>query len=213
MYVRDPSRVVVTGPLPAHAGGFCAELGRRGYARASAAELMQLMAHLSRWLGFEHLEPAGLTAEVAGRFLADRRQRYRRRLPAPTGGLHQQHRETHSPDHAPNGQLRPKREDLTRFRGLFRSSSGRTSRLLGTFWDPIMVFRPGSGRGRAARRGWRAVVAGLMAARAASDAFQSGSSAAVSAAYEASMTWATRPCPREDLNRSPISSGTAQNHG
>ena len=57
MYVRDPSRVVVTGPLAAHAGGFCAELGRRGYARASAAELMQLMAHLSRWLGFEHLEP------------------------------------------------------------------------------------------------------------------------------------------------------------
>jgi len=80
MYVRDPSRVVVTGPLAAHAGGFCAELGRRGYARASAAELMQLMAHLSRWLGSEHLEPAGLTAEVAGRFLADRRERYRRRL-------------------------------------------------------------------------------------------------------------------------------------
>jgi integrase/recombinase XerD len=80
MYVRDPSRVVVTGPLAAHAGGFRAELGQRGYARASAAELMQLMAHLSRWLGSEHLEPAGLTAEVAGRFLADRRERYRRLL-------------------------------------------------------------------------------------------------------------------------------------
>jgi integrase/recombinase XerD len=78
--MRDPSRVVVTGPLAAHAGGFCAELGRRGHARASAADLVQLMAHLSRWLGSEHLQPAGLTAEVAGRFLADGRERYRRRL-------------------------------------------------------------------------------------------------------------------------------------
>jgi integrase/recombinase XerD len=80
MYVRDPSRVVVTGPLAPYAAGFCAELGQRGYAWVSAAELMQLLAHLSRWLGSEHLGPAGLTAEVVERFLVDRRERYRRRL-------------------------------------------------------------------------------------------------------------------------------------
>ena len=32
MYVRDPLRVVVTGPLAAYAAGFCAELERQGYA-------------------------------------------------------------------------------------------------------------------------------------------------------------------------------------
>src|ERR1700680_2644114 len=80
MYVRDPSRVMVVGPLAPQADGFCAELGRRGYSGASAAELMQLMAHLSRWLGSEHLEPAGLTGTVVGQFPADRRERYRRRL-------------------------------------------------------------------------------------------------------------------------------------
>jgi integrase/recombinase XerD len=80
MYVRDPFRVVVTGPLAPHAGEFCAVLERQGYTPAAAAELVQLMAHLSRWLKDEGVDPAGLTGEVAGRFLADRRQRYRKRL-------------------------------------------------------------------------------------------------------------------------------------
>jgi hypothetical protein len=35
MYVRDPLRVVVTGPLAAYAAGFCAELERQGYAAQS----------------------------------------------------------------------------------------------------------------------------------------------------------------------------------
>jgi integrase/recombinase XerD len=80
MYVRDPSRVVVKGPLEPYAGGFCAALEREGYTPAAAAELLQLMAHLSRWLRDQHVEPAELTGEVAGRFLADRRKRYRKRL-------------------------------------------------------------------------------------------------------------------------------------
>jgi integrase/recombinase XerD len=80
MYVRDPLRVVVTGPLLSYLDGFCAELGRRGYSPAGAAELVQLMAHLSRWLDEQRLVPADLTGEVIERFLGDRRQQYRKRL-------------------------------------------------------------------------------------------------------------------------------------
>jgi integrase/recombinase XerD len=78
MYVRDPLRVVVTGPLAAYAAGFCAELERQGYAAQPASELVQLMAHMSRWLDSQGLMPGELTEEVAGRFLADRRGKYRK---------------------------------------------------------------------------------------------------------------------------------------
>lgn len=78
MYVRDPLRVVVTGPLAAYAAGFCAELERQGYAPQPASELAQLMAHVSRWLDGQDLMPGELTEEVAGRFLADRRGKYRK---------------------------------------------------------------------------------------------------------------------------------------
>ena len=78
MYVRDPLRVVVTGPLAAYAAGFCAELERQGYAAQPASELAQLMAHVSRWLDGQGLVPEELTEEVADRFLADRRGKYRK---------------------------------------------------------------------------------------------------------------------------------------
>ena len=78
MYVRDPLRVVVTGPLAASAAGFCAELERQGYAAQPASELAQLMAHVSRWLDGQGLMPEELTEEVADRFLADRRGKYRK---------------------------------------------------------------------------------------------------------------------------------------
>src|SRR5689334_10922823 len=78
MYVRDPLRVVLTGPLAAYAAGFCAELARQGYASQPASELAQLMAHVSRWLDGQGLIPEQLTEEVAGRFLADRRGQYRK---------------------------------------------------------------------------------------------------------------------------------------
>jgi integrase len=80
MYVRDPLRVVVTGPLLSYVDGFCVEMAQRGYSPAGAAELVQLMAHLSRWLGERRLVPADLSGEVVERFLADRRQQYRKRL-------------------------------------------------------------------------------------------------------------------------------------
>jgi integrase/recombinase XerD len=78
MYVRDPLRVVVTGPLAAYAAGFCAELERQGYAAQPASELAQLMAHVSRWLDGQSLMPEELTEEVADRFLANRRAKYRK---------------------------------------------------------------------------------------------------------------------------------------
>jgi integrase/recombinase XerD len=78
MYVRDPLRVVVTGPLAAYAAGFCGELERQGYAAQPASELAQLMAHVSRWLDGQGLMPEELTGEVADRFLADRRGKYRK---------------------------------------------------------------------------------------------------------------------------------------
>ena len=78
MYVRDPLRVVVTGPLAAYAAGFCGELERQGYATQPASELAQLMAHVSRWLDGQGLMPEELTGEVADRFLADRRGKYRK---------------------------------------------------------------------------------------------------------------------------------------
>ena len=68
MYVRDPLRVVVTGPLAAYAAGFCAELERQGYAPQPASELAQLMAHVSRSLDGQGLMPKELTEEVAGRW-------------------------------------------------------------------------------------------------------------------------------------------------
>lgn len=43
MYVRDPLRVVVTGPLAAYAAGFCAELERQGYASQPAVSRQLLV--------------------------------------------------------------------------------------------------------------------------------------------------------------------------
>jgi integrase/recombinase XerD len=71
--MRDPSRVRVTGPLERYAGGFCVELDRRGYASASAAQRMQLMACVSRWMAAERVAVSGLTCERVERFVVWRR--------------------------------------------------------------------------------------------------------------------------------------------
>jgi integrase/recombinase XerD len=71
--VSDPSRARVSGPLQQFAPGFVAELARLGYTANSASGQMFLMGHLSRWLASEGLDASGLTPEVAGRFLAARR--------------------------------------------------------------------------------------------------------------------------------------------
>jgi hypothetical protein len=61
--MRDPSGVRVTGPLERYARGFRVELDRRGYAPASAAQRMQLMACVSRWMAAERVAVSGLTCE------------------------------------------------------------------------------------------------------------------------------------------------------
>ena len=67
------SRVRVTGPLDGHAEGFQAELVRMEYTALSAAGQLRVMAHLSRWLAQEGLQPFELTSEQVDRFLVARR--------------------------------------------------------------------------------------------------------------------------------------------
>ncbi|WP_406191206.1 site-specific integrase [Streptomyces sp. NBC_01017] len=79
MYERDPSRVVVTGPLAPYAVGLCAAVLHQGYTPKSSCELMQLTAHLSRWMGARGVEPEALAGPVIAEFLAVRRRDYRKR--------------------------------------------------------------------------------------------------------------------------------------
>ena len=69
----DPSRVRMTGPLTPFEAGFVAELQRHGYKRSSTNRHLQLMAHLSRWMANEGLEPEDLTCAAIERFAAARR--------------------------------------------------------------------------------------------------------------------------------------------
>jgi len=68
-----PARVIVGGPLGVHATGFWAELIEQGYTPWSATSQLRLMAHLSRWMDREHLEPLGLSDQDVERFLLERR--------------------------------------------------------------------------------------------------------------------------------------------
>jgi integrase/recombinase XerD len=71
--MRDPSRVRVVGPLAPYARGFRVELDRRGYAPASAAQRMQLVACVSRWMAAEQVAVSGLTGERLEGFVVWRR--------------------------------------------------------------------------------------------------------------------------------------------
>jgi hypothetical protein len=59
--------------LAPYAAGFVVDLVARGYRPRSVSGQLELMAHLSRWLGEAAVEPAGLTGDTAERFLAVRR--------------------------------------------------------------------------------------------------------------------------------------------
>jgi len=61
--------VQVSGPLAEHAEGFRAMLAGRGYAPSSAAGLLQVMAHLSRWLTQQDRPVGDLAAAVVGRLV------------------------------------------------------------------------------------------------------------------------------------------------
>jgi site-specific recombinase XerD len=69
----DPSRVRVSGPLGPYAAGFATALAGMGYTPVSATFQVQLLAHLSRWLEANGIEPAGLSATVVARLLDARR--------------------------------------------------------------------------------------------------------------------------------------------
>jgi integrase/recombinase XerD len=77
------ARVRVDGPLAGCAGGFRAMLAERGYAPSSAAGLLQVMAHLSRWLERAGRSAGDLMPAMAEEFLLARRAAgYRRGLSA-----------------------------------------------------------------------------------------------------------------------------------
>ncbi len=71
--MSHPSRVRVIGPLTSFAEGFAAELASHGYEPNAAANQLQLLAHLSRWLANKGLDAANLTSLVLGEFLIARR--------------------------------------------------------------------------------------------------------------------------------------------
>jgi integrase/recombinase XerD len=66
----DPSRVRVTGPLEPYATGFVAELVEAGYRPNAAAVQLRLLAHLSRWLEREGIDPGELRESELVRFRA-----------------------------------------------------------------------------------------------------------------------------------------------
>jgi site-specific recombinase XerD len=68
-----PSRVRLTGPLASFAKGFAAELAKQGYRPGAAANQLQLLAHLSRWLATKGLDETTLGTSVLNAFLAARR--------------------------------------------------------------------------------------------------------------------------------------------
>uniref|UniRef100_UPI001851B541 tyrosine-type recombinase/integrase n=1 Tax=Sporichthya sp. TaxID=65475 RepID=UPI001851B541 len=63
----------VEGPLAPYGEGFRESLLARGYTWDSAAHLVHLMAHVSRWLEARGLDPRELTPAVVEEFLCDRR--------------------------------------------------------------------------------------------------------------------------------------------
>ena len=64
----DPARVRVTGPLGRYAAGFVAELVEAGYRPNSAGVQLRLLAHLSRWLEREGMDPKELGESQLERF-------------------------------------------------------------------------------------------------------------------------------------------------
>jgi len=70
---HDQSRVRITGPLEPFGDGFAEELARRGYTPKSAAMLLRLMAHLSRWMVDEALDSHKLSPSQVERFVDARR--------------------------------------------------------------------------------------------------------------------------------------------
>ncbi len=71
--MRDLSRVRVAGPLAPSAEGFRRELQERGYSPFTAVRYLQLLSHLSGWLGGRRGAVLPLTAAGVDRYLRARR--------------------------------------------------------------------------------------------------------------------------------------------
>lgn len=71
--MKKTSHVCVSGPLEAHASGYRRELARQGFSRWAALRHMHLMAHVSRWLLQNGMEPEEFNQRHVEQFLVDRR--------------------------------------------------------------------------------------------------------------------------------------------
>lgn len=147
----NPDRVHVVGPLSAFNGGFAAELVRLGYRPNAAANQLQLMAHLSRWMAERGLTAGKLTASVLAEFLAARRHAgYRLWLsPKALSPLLSYLRELGvvpaEPEPQPGGAAH---ELLARYRGYLvreRGLSPATARLYVHLTKPLLVKRMSGG--------------------------------------------------------------------
>lgn len=147
----NPDRVRVVGPLSAFNGGFATELVRLGYRPNAAANQLQLMAHLSRWMAERDLTAGKLTASVLAEFLAARRHAGYRLWLSPKAlspllsylrGLGVVPAE---PEPQPGGAAY---ELLARYRGYLvgeRGLSPATARLYAHLTKPLLVNRISGG--------------------------------------------------------------------
>jgi hypothetical protein len=70
----EPSRVKVIGPLVPYVAGFRAELEAEGYRRGPVADLLRVMAHVSRWMEARVIGVGDLTPARIEEFLVARRE-------------------------------------------------------------------------------------------------------------------------------------------
>jgi integrase/recombinase XerD len=147
----NPDRVRVTGPLSTFNSGFATELVRLGYRPNAAANQLQLMAHLSRWMAQRGLTADKLTAAVLTEFLGARRDAGYRLWLSPKAlsplltYLHGLGVVPEEPEPKPDGAtqtlLARYRSYLIRERGL----SPATARLYGDLTSPFLVNRMSGG--------------------------------------------------------------------
>jgi hypothetical protein len=84
--MSDPLRIQLSGPLSVFAAGFLEELLGRGYRPGTAARQLQLMAHRSRWMAADGLEPGDLGRVEIERFVRARRATGRVQLASARAG-------------------------------------------------------------------------------------------------------------------------------
>lgn len=74
--MKDALRARVSGPLKPYVRGFVLALAEQGVAPGTAVLLVNLLAHLSRWLDREEMNVGDLTPAAVERFMVERRAVY-----------------------------------------------------------------------------------------------------------------------------------------